>query len=58
MRLPVRPNSSSRQSRTTAKPDKKDETKQQTTVNPALARQLLERRRAAARQPEAQPGPY
>jgi hypothetical protein len=58
MRLPVQPKPSSRQSRTTTKPDKKDETKQQTTVNPAVLRQLLERRWAAARQPEAQPGPY
>jgi hypothetical protein len=54
----VRRNSSSGQSATATKPDKKDEAEQQTTVNPAVLRQLLERRRAAARQPEAQPGPY
>jgi hypothetical protein len=54
----VRRNPSSGQSTTATKPDKKDEAEQQTTANPAVLRQLLERRRAAARQPEAQPGPY
>ena len=58
IRLPVQPNSSSRQSRTPTKPDQEDEAKQPTTVNPALLRQLLKSRQAAARQPEAQPGPY
>ncbi len=40
------------------KPESQQQSKPQTTVHPALVRQLLENRQAAARQPETQPGPY